>query len=146
MPGFSWASSITSSASPTRSRASSVENASLTIGAMSRCAEGKRGCVGCARHAARPTIRASATALFDILNLDGFAGNALGKSRGHEAVEVAVEHVVRRGRGDAGAQVFDELVGLKHVGADLVPPADVRSEEHTSELQSQFHLVCRLLL
>src|SRR5438309_7195752 len=27
------------------------------------------------------------------------------------------------------------------------PPRDVlRSEEHTSELQSQFHLVCRLLL
>src|SRR5689334_24320016 len=28
------------------------------------------------------------------------------------------------------------------------PPCsfDVRSEEHTSELQSQFHLVCRLLL
>src|SRR5689334_23878156 len=25
-------------------------------------------------------------------------------------------------------------------------PASVRSEEHTSELQSQFHLVCRLLL
>src|SRR6266568_2033695 len=27
-----------------------------------------------------------------------------------------------------------------------VPPAVPRSEEHTSELQSQFHLVCRLLL
>src|SRR5689334_24206647 len=26
------------------------------------------------------------------------------------------------------------------------PPASSRSEEHTSELQSQFHLVCRLLL
>src|SRR5689334_24161604 len=25
-------------------------------------------------------------------------------------------------------------------------PTDMRSEEHTSELQSQFHLVCRLLL
>src|SRR5712692_10957015 len=25
-------------------------------------------------------------------------------------------------------------------------PAHLRSEEHTSELQSQFHLVCRLLL
>src|SRR5438309_8177420 len=25
-------------------------------------------------------------------------------------------------------------------------PVDARSEEHTSELQSQFHLVCRLLL
>src|SRR3989338_3553428 len=27
-----------------------------------------------------------------------------------------------------------------------MPQAVVRSEEHTSELQSQFHLVCRLLL
>src|SRR5689334_24744482 len=27
-----------------------------------------------------------------------------------------------------------------------VPPLQLRSEEHTSELQSQFHLVCRLLL
>src|SRR2546422_4541357 len=26
------------------------------------------------------------------------------------------------------------------------PPADTRSEEHTSELQSRLHLVCRLLL
>src|SRR6267143_7299784 len=26
------------------------------------------------------------------------------------------------------------------------PPGSARSEEHTSELQSQFHLVCRLLL
>src|SRR5699024_12499286 len=26
------------------------------------------------------------------------------------------------------------------------PPADLRSEEHTSELQSRFDLVCRLLL
>src|SRR5438309_3654049 len=30
------------------------------------------------------------------------------------------------------------------LGAGLA--VDVRSEEHTSELQSQFHLVCRLLL
>src|SRR5689334_24564995 len=29
---------------------------------------------------------------------------------------------------------------------DLVTTAVARSEEHTSELQSQFHLVCRLLL
>src|SRR2546422_6841035 len=27
-----------------------------------------------------------------------------------------------------------------------LPDADVRSEEHTSELQSRLHLVCRLLL
>src|SRR5438309_6832071 len=29
---------------------------------------------------------------------------------------------------------------------DSPEPYNVRSEEHTSELQSQFHLVCRLLL
>src|SRR5689334_24150509 len=29
---------------------------------------------------------------------------------------------------------------------DGMHPPSVRSEEHTSELQSQFHLVCRLLL
>src|SRR5689334_24329493 len=31
-------------------------------------------------------------------------------------------------------------------GRAQVVVADPRSEEHTSELQSQFHLVCRLLL
>src|SRR5438309_7712343 len=33
---------------------------------------------------------------------------------------------------------------IVHSGATLRGP--IRSEEHTSELQSQFHLVCRLLL
>src|SRR2546429_4320312 len=32
------------------------------------------------------------------------------------------------------------------VGRDLGQPARARSEEHTSELQSRLHLVCRLLL
>src|SRR5689334_24624115 len=35
---------------------------------------------------------------------------------------------------------------LAEVPRVLVVVEDVRSEEHTSELQSQFHLVCRLLL
>src|SRR5690348_18032814 len=33
-----------------------------------------------------------------------------------------------------------------HVGASVVALYDRRSEEHTSELQSPVHLVCRLLL
>src|SRR5688572_31619854 len=32
------------------------------------------------------------------------------------------------------------------VGTSIVPPSVARSEEHTSELQSQSNLVCRLLL
>src|SRR2546429_6252684 len=36
-----------------------------------------------------------------------------------------------------------ELLACVHMPVEL---ADVRSEEHTSELQSRLHLVCRLLL
>src|SRR2546426_7842780 len=37
-------------------------------------------------------------------------------------------------------------LGPKEPAADADPVADVRSEEHTSELQSPCNLVCRLLL
>src|SRR5690348_17657507 len=36
--------------------------------------------------------------------------------------------------------------GRRHRGAHLPRPGSPRSEEHTSELQSPVHLVCRLLL
>src|SRR5689334_23444508 len=45
-----------------------------------------------------------------------------------------------------------QMTALKPIRSPTGPPArvpaatDPRSEEHTSELQSQFHLVCRLLL
>src|SRR2546422_2006353 len=37
-------------------------------------------------------------------------------------------------------------VSKRSVAVVLEQPADRRSEEHTSELQSRLHLVCRLLL
>src|SRR5688572_31822579 len=37
-------------------------------------------------------------------------------------------------------------LGRGHHGGDAGDPPDLRSEEHTSELQSQSNLVCRLLL
>src|SRR2546422_8528147 len=41
----------------------------------------------------------------------------------------------------------DDVLGLADLAAgQLRPEADGRSEEHTSELQSRLHLVCRLLL
>src|SRR2546430_13522745 len=45
-------------------------------------------------------------------------------------------------------QGFDrELLDLRRSAIDALPlPAGERSEEHTSELQSQSNLVCRLLL
>src|SRR4051812_37229121 len=100
---------MTSSASPSRSRASSVEKASSTIGATSRWAFGKAGCAGSDRHEASTKTAAATAALFHILDLDGFARDALRQCGRHEPVEIAVEDVTRRGRGDAGAKVFDQL-------------------------------------
>src|SRR2546430_5555463 len=52
----------------------------------------------------------------------------------------------------AHLRIAHAVVGVLHVlGVELLPaekpdPAAQRSEEHTSELQSQSNLVCRLLL
>src|SRR2546430_7671692 len=57
---------------------------------------------------------------------------------------------VKLGRRAAARTLLDELV--KRGRTNYVPPAPIaqvfaeRSEEHTSELQSQSNLVCRLLL
>src|SRR3989449_7060404 len=48
-----------------------------------------------------------------------------------------------------GLLVDFEIVGLGNgpqVAPDVITAIHVRSEEHTSELQSRLHLVCRLLL
>src|SRR5207237_8571683 len=50
-----------------------------------------------------------------------------------------------------GVKRLDEIIQLREVewrrlGPDLLLSARVRSEEHTSELQSHLNLVCRLLL
>src|SRR5690348_18460857 len=41
---------------------------------------------------------------------------------------------------------FDSSLVLKDSGSSSTSPSRFRSEEHTSELQSPVHLVCRLLL
>src|SRR2546430_12299904 len=51
-------------------------------------------------------------------------------------------------RDDAAGEAFDKvaaLLGLGYPGGIIAGRAE-RSEEHTSELQSQSNLVCRLLL
>src|SRR3712207_7666573 len=62
-------------------------------------------------------------------------------------VHVALEAVEPRPKGDVVVDRLGERVRLLEDHPD--PPADVdrvRSEEHTSELQSRQYLVCRLLL
>src|SRR2546422_4040424 len=52
---------------------------------------------------------------------------------------------VGRYRDDLGPQRDEDVVALRELGQPR-PRAGQRSEEHTSELQSRLHLVCRLLL
>src|SRR5438309_11982361 len=73
----------------------------------------------------------------------------------HDALPISARHRgtarpawCRTARGRTAQRRGDVLVGLPiavgHRPGDV--PGEGRSEEHTSELQSQFHLVCRLLL
>src|SRR5689334_23959589 len=48
--------------------------------------------------------------------------------------------------GDVGSRSLAGRGGRAGSGCPRPHPDGARSEEHTSELQSQFHLVCRLLL
>src|SRR2546430_10108401 len=48
-------------------------------------------------------------------------------------------------REDAGEEIADDGEGQESADPRRAPP-EARSEEHTSELQSQSNLVCRLLL
>src|SRR5438309_8482205 len=69
-----------------------------------------------------------------------FRSDEVAAAASDEAIDVR-----RRDRADAGREVRDPLGG--EAAHDEPAHAVVtRSEEHTSELQSQFHLVCRLLL
>src|SRR3712207_6954543 len=52
--------------------------------------------------------------------------------------------VILESAGDKKIQVIKEVRGLTSLG--LKEAKDLRSEEHTSELQSRQYLVCRLLL
>src|SRR2546422_5106840 len=81
---------------------------------------------------------------------------------GHRMAEKPVRHRLQEIRTPAGADLLygfaDSVAGRQHVHAvDLAGFGSIsggvlgdvgveRSEEHTSELQSRLHLVCRLLL
>src|SRR2546430_7706404 len=64
----------------------------------------------------------------------------------HDALPISVGHIVPEVSfwTQSGEFVFVALLG--GTGSVLAPVAGSRSEEHTSELQSQSNLVCRLLL
>src|SRR4051794_41573432 len=69
-----------------------------------------------------------------------FPYTTLFRSRLHAAREIGIVHVLDIRRGVC------RVVGPDHGSAEQQLGKRLRSEEHTSELQSPVHLVCRLLL
>src|SRR5437588_9089771 len=63
--------------------------------------------------------------------------------RSHGDARPAHEHAARRNR---GALAADDRLRARPARICAVAGPDLRSEEHTSELQSHSDLVCRLLL
>src|SRR2546427_3562819 len=65
----------------------------------------------------------------------------------HDALPISTARVGARGEGgvDAHGRARSRALGAGK-GGSRVHALGVRSEEHTSELQSQSNLVCRLLL
>src|SRR5262245_65393531 len=80
------------------------------------------------------------TTLFRSPRLDVAGADVEDLARAHDLVESRQRFIQRRVGIGLVDQVHVETVGLQP------PEALVRSEEHTSELQSLRHLVCRLLL
>src|SRR2546422_1997543 len=62
--------------------------------------------------------------------------------RSHNVLVFGAEYA----RHDVRSQTLEESAGARETQANLTDVQDARSEEHTSELQSRLHLVCRLLL
>ena len=61
----------------------------------------------------------------------------------HDALPISNKEIFKKATYDS----LDKQVGGKHYKDMKIQPAEfIRSEEHTSELQSRLHLVCRLLL
>src|SRR3989338_9989560 len=92
---------------------------------------------------------------FDTTHVDFVSAVRPDDIRGGERLEKFRLRLVNDDLGlDLAQQLFHPLdVGATQPGAYVVGMGmghqcvgDFRSEEHTSELQSQFHLVCRLLL
>src|SRR5262245_7657044 len=96
----------------------------------------------------RQLAQASGASERYLAQIEGGAGNpsVIMLASIAQALDVPIIELLPRsnGRTAAMAQILDVLARTPR--AELPALAELRSEEHTSELQSLRHLVCRLLL
>src|SRR2546430_3252538 len=94
--------------------------------------------------------RPPSSTLFPSTTLFRSGLDAAGKADDH--VPAVAGQALQRSRGDVAAHAVEHQVdapsagGVEHGSNEVATAIVDRSEEHTSELQSQSNLVCRLLL
>ena len=82
--------------------------------------------------------------LFDVFDFFGLAADAFcANAAFHESVDITVEHGAGVRCGDAGAQILDHLIGLQHVRAYLMAPADVGFLDVAPAYCAAFFTPCR---
>src|SRR5207244_10747409 len=94
----------------------------------------------------KPTTESSPRSLHDALPISvrGTSSRTIRRTRGTSSRTIRAAHGTRsrrRGNWHTRARPLDAALKGREAGAERI-----RSEEHTSELQSPDHLVCRLLL
>src|SRR5437868_12761942 len=72
--------------------------------------------------------------------------DTVAEARHATGADASVIYVPPPGAADAICEAIDAEIALIVCITEGIPVLDMRSEEHTSELQSRFDLVCRLLL
>src|SRR6185295_14158684 len=73
-----------------------------------------------------PSCPAAYRSLFQVFDLFfRLSADFLRQGRGHEGIEIAIQHVRGRTAFHPGAQILHQLIGLQDIGADLVAPADL---------------------
>src|SRR5207253_8706735 len=94
-----------------------------------------------------PIRRQPRSTLFPYTTL--FRSSTVGENKANVKQINSPDSLIRFPYSSDSLQAFSVNLSVRKIGGHLVPKSThrpIRSEEHTSELQSRGHLVCRLLL
>src|SRR5690625_574835 len=143
-PGFGWGGSAQAQAPEGAGRVGDGLVVQDFLGAVADAGPGASGLLGAHQALQLQRLRGElghvVGRVLDVVGVGGPGGLVQGcLGEGGEPLEDVLLQVPF----PLGGFVLNEVVHVVHLGGHLV---EVRSEEHTSELQSRGHLVCRLLL
>src|SRR5690625_5722072 len=81
----------------------------------------------------------------DLMDEVGSRLNLMNAEKDSNSIEQRLEEIVKEKEEAAEREDYETAANLRYQEIQLQKQLEKRSEEHTSELQSRGHLVCRLL-